>query len=128
MRKLILTAAALVSAVPALAVAAPASAAPQASGGPVAPLNAPCGTAGPNLQNQRFNDAPAGGAAKQRSGSSTGCTAPGVLQPTDDAIYFCWTGNGNFTWTYLQNIRTGVRGWVRDDLLDGNGSNRFCGF
>lgn len=93
------------------------------------------GTAGPNLENRVEADAPASGAANQRSGSSTGCPAPGVLQPTDDALYFCYTwGNDDFSWTYLRNQRTGVRGWVRDVLLDVNpdgvtrGSLRHCGF
>jgi len=93
----------------------------------VAPQFAPCGTAGSTRISERHNDAPSNGAAKQRSGSSTGCAAVGVLQPTDDALYFCWTReNANFTWTYLQNLRTGVRGWVRDDLLDGNGAPNLC--
>jgi hypothetical protein len=49
----------------------------------------------------RTNDAAFTGAAKQRSGSSTGCVAVGVLQPTDDALDFCFTdGNDGFTWTY----------------------------
>lgn len=98
--------------------------------GVVLPRNAACGTAGPNRQNQVIADAasPSGG-ANQRSGSSTGCPAVGVLQPTDDARYFCWTlGNDGFTWTYAQNQRTGVRGWTRDNLLRNNGSNQNCGF
>ncbi|MFC7615459.1 hypothetical protein ACFQV2_20125 [Actinokineospora soli] len=43
-------------------------------------------------------------------------------------------GNDGYTWTYLRNLRTGVRGWVRDDLLDLNadgqtrGSLSYCGF
>jgi hypothetical protein len=82
------------------------------------PAHAACGTTGPNLDNRRVNDASSPNTANQRTGSSTGCAAPGALQPTDDALYFCWTqGNDGFTWTYLQNLRTGVRGWVRDDLL-----------
>lgn len=80
----------------------------------------------------RTNDAAFTGAANQRSGSSTGCAAVGVLQPTDDALYFCFTcvpsDTCTETWTYHQNIRTGVRGWTRDDLLRGDGSFTFCGF
>jgi hypothetical protein len=91
-------------------------------------MNAPCGTSGPNLQNERVDDAAFQGAANQRSGSSTGCWAPGVLQPTDDALYFCYTGAADGTWTYLRNLRTGVQGWIRDDLLRNNGSSRYCGF
>src|SRR5215475_12518707 len=104
-------AAALASAV---AVAVPAG----ASTGGVGPLYASCGTVGPNLDNHYVYDAPVSGAVNQRSGSSTSCGIPGVLQPTDDAIYYCWTvGNDGYTWTYLKNVRTGVRGWSRDDLL-----------
>jgi hypothetical protein len=45
----------------------------------------------------------------------------GVLQPTDDALYYCYTwANDGFSWTYLRNQRTGVRGWSRDNLLDVN--------
>jgi hypothetical protein len=123
MRKLILTAAASVLALSPLALALPATASPPANTGSVTPLHANCGTAGPNLDGHRVNDAAFTGAANQRSGSSTGCATAGVLQPTDDAIYFCWTvGNDGFTWSYVQNIRTGVRGWTRDNLLRENGA------
>ena len=91
---------------------------------------APCGTGGPNLQNEVIGNAasPSGGAT-QRNGSTINCTAIGVLQPTDDARYFCWTtAPSGHTWTYLRNVRTGVLGWTRDDLLRQNGSNRWCGF
>lgn len=119
-----------------MVLAAPASAAPKPEPNAVGPLYAPCGTVGPNLENRVEADAPASGAANQRSGSSTGCPAPGALQPTDDALYFCYTWDNNLTysWTYLRNQRTGVRGWVRDDLLDLNvdgfsrGSIKNCGF
>ncbi len=121
-----------------MVLAAPASADPKPVPGTVGPFHAPCGTAGPNLENRVDADAPASGAVNQRNGtravSSTDCVIVGVLQPTDDALYFCFTvGNDGFTWTYLRNQRTGVRGWSRDDLLDLNpdgtrGSIRFCGF
>jgi len=91
---------------------------------------APCGTGGPNLQNEVIGNAasPSGG-AKQHNGSTINCTAIGVLQPTDDARYFCWTmAPSGHTWTFLRNVRTGVLGWTRDDLLRQNGSNRWCGF
>jgi hypothetical protein len=136
MRKTILVMAAAAFITSGVALAAPASAAPKTdpSGG-AGPRHASCGTPGPNLENRVEADAPASGAANQRSGSSTGCGAPGALQPTDDALYFCYTfANDDFTWTYLQNQRTGVRGWVRDVLLDLNadgvtrGSLRYCGF
>lgn len=94
---------------------------------------AACGRTGPNLQNQIIANASSPNAVQQRSGSSTSCVAVGALQPTDDARYFCWTwGHDGHTWTYLQSIRTGVRGWVRDDnlrIVGGvHGSNRQCGF
>lgn len=118
-----------------LLMTAPASAGPKTDPGSVGPMHAACGTAGPLLENRVEADAPAGGAANQRSGSSTGCSAPGALQPTDDALYYCYTfGNDDYSWTYLRNQRTGVRGWVRDTLLDVNadgvtrGSIRYCGF
>lgn len=97
----------------------------------ITPDAAACGKAGNTSTSVRTNDAAFTGAANQRSGSSTGCVAVGVLQPTDDALYFCFTcadANCTATWTYNQNIRTGVRGWTRDDLLRGDGSFTFCGF
>jgi hypothetical protein len=33
-----------------------------------------------------------------------------------------------YTWTYLLNVRTQKRGWVRDDLLKYRGSSQPCGF
>lgn len=98
----------------------------------ITPDSAACGRAGNTSSSTRTNDAAFTGAANQRSGSSTGCAAVGVLQPTDDALYFCFTcvpsDTCTATWTYNQNIRTGVRGWTRDDLLRGDGSFTFCGF
>jgi hypothetical protein len=132
MRKTVLVMAAAAFAVTGMSVAGSASAAPKTDAGP---FHAACGTAGPNRENRVEADAPASGTANQRSGSSTSCDAPGALQPTDDALYFCYTrGNDGATWTYLRNQRTGVRGWVRDDLLDLNadgvsrGSNSWCQF
>lgn len=99
------------------------------------PHAAACGTAGPTSTSLRVNDVAPGGAARQRSGSSTSCSAPGELQPTDDALYYCFTfGNDGFTWTYNENLRTTVRGWTRDDLLKPppgatiGGATNFCGF
>jgi len=91
--------------------------------------HAGCGTKGPTNFSERNDDAPANGAANQRSGSSTSCAALGVLQPTDDALYYCYTfANDGFTWTYNKNLRTGVSGWTRDDLLDDSGSFHPCPF
>lgn len=138
MRKTILVTAAAAFAVAGISLAAPASAAPKTDPGGVSPMHAPCGTPGPNLENRVEADAPASGAVNQRSGtiaaSPTNCPIVGVLQPTDDALYFCYTwGLDDFSWTYLRNQRTGVRGWSRDNLLDLNadgvtrGSLSYCG-
>jgi hypothetical protein len=100
----------------------------------ISPQSAACGRAGSTSTSERVNDAAFTGAANQRSGSSTGCVALGALQPTDDALYFCFTSASDGTWTYNQNIRTGVRGWTRDDLLRPppgatvGGARNFCGF
>lgn len=96
--------------------------------GVITPLNAACGSPPPgNLENRLVADAAFTGTARQRTGSSTSCTASGALQPSDDAIYFCFTfGNDGFSWTYLENVRTTVRGWTRDDLLRDNGSRCQC--
>jgi hypothetical protein len=95
------------------------------------PEFAACGKAGNTSTSRRVDDAAFTGAANQRSGSSTSCVALGVLQPTDDALYYCFTcvdAGCTESWTYNQNLRTGVRGWTRDDLLRGDGSFTSCGF
>jgi hypothetical protein len=106
-----------------------ANAAPNNGPDSVTPLHAPCGTGAPTNHVQRMDDAAITGVTNQRNGSSISCTAVGALQPTDDAYYYCYTDaeDGN-TWTYLKNRRTGVKGWVRDDLLRNNGSLWHCGF
>jgi hypothetical protein len=85
----------------------------------ITPEFAACGRSGVTLLPPDFViNAAFMGPANQRSGSSTSCSVRGVLQPTDDALYFCWTrGNDGFTWTYNLDLNTGVRGWTRDDLL-----------
>jgi len=99
--------------------------------GVVQPDAASCGRTGPTGSSTTTVDAlaPGNSAAKIRSGSSTGCTPLGQLNPGDDATYFCFTAAGSFTWTFLQDlVRGGKRGWVRDDLLRDDGSFTFCGF
>jgi hypothetical protein len=138
MKKTLVAVSAAAFAMSGIVLATPASAAPKTDPGGISPMHAPCGTAGPNLENRVELDAPLSGAVNQRNGtvsaSPTNCTIVGQLQPTDDARYFCFTlANDGFTWTYLQNQRTGVRGWSRDDLLDVNpdgtqGSVFYCGF
>lgn len=123
MRKRILIAASMF-AVPVLAlvVALPAIATDKADSAASA-RHAPCGTNGPNRQNARVNDAALVSGARQRTGSSTACTGRGALQLGDDAVYYCYTVGSDFlTWTFLRNLRTGVVGWTRDDLLKGSGT------
>jgi len=98
--------------------------------GDLKPNAAACGRNGPTTSAVRTNDALAPGvdAAKIRTGSSTGCTAVGQLNPGEDANYFCFTVAGSFTWTFLQDIQSGRRGWTRDDLLRNFGSFNPCGF
>jgi hypothetical protein len=118
------------AAVVGLSLAAPTgSAFAAASASDIGPLFASCGTTVPDLDTGHENVVdPARTAANQRSGSSTSCAILGVLQTSDNADYYCWTSsNDGFTWTYLRNIRTGVRGWVRDDLLKDGGSFVWCG-
>lgn len=96
-------------------------------------LAAACGKAGPNLENRTVADAASPNYALQRSGSSTSCTSLGQLNPADDAVYYCYTSAGGYTWTYLRSLRSGIKGWVRDDLLRLNpsgsrGSVKGCGF
>jgi hypothetical protein len=98
-------------------------------GAEAAPRHAVCGQVGPNLENFLSLDSSAPLALNQRTGSSTGCPIVGSLIPSDDNIYFCFTfGNDGFTWTYLRNLATNVRGWVRDDGLRDFGSFVHCGF
>jgi hypothetical protein len=97
----------------------------------IQPDAAACGQNGPTGSSTVVADALAAGvdAAKIRTGSSTGCTAVGQLNPGDDARYFCFTSAGSFTWTFLQDLAPmGKRGWTRDDLLKGFGSFTPCGF
>ena len=95
--------------------------------GGVSPANAACGTGATNRQNRLVADAAVSGGARQRSGSSTGCATLGVLQPSDDAVYFCFTsGTDGFRWTYLRNVRTGVLGWSRADTLKDGGATIIC--
>ena len=42
------------------------------------------------------------------------------------AQYLCYTPGDGGTWTFLRNASTGEQGWVRDDLLAGDGSQVPC--
>jgi len=71
---------------------------------------------------------------KIHTGSDIDCTAIGLLSAGDLADYYCYTVNqsSGYTWTYLRDVATGKKGWVRDDtlpLFNGTrGSYAYCGF
>jgi len=71
---------------------------------------------------------------KIHTGSDINCTAIGLLSAGDHANYWCYTINqgSGLTWTYLKDVTTGKKGWVRDDtlpLVNGtHGSYAYCGF
>jgi hypothetical protein len=91
----------------------------------VAPASAACGASGSTTTTSTGH---ATTAAQIRNGSSTSCPAVGAAQPSDVLDYRCWTSAGSFTWTFLKDTRTGKIGWIRDDLLSGDGALAFCGF
>ena len=65
--------------------------------------------------------------ARIRTGSSTSCTAVGSIEPSHRLDYYCYTnGDDGYTWTYLRDVTTGKRGWVRDHLLPNYGSGYHC--
>jgi hypothetical protein len=94
----------------------------------VAPLNASCGTAGKtsDYTTGHTND----NYANIRTGSNTSCASVGQAQASHTLYYYCYTSqsNGDYTWTYVRDVNTGKRGWIRDDLLSGYGSGDWCGF
>ena len=104
----------------------------------ITPDAASCGRPGNTATSVRVNDAAFTGSARQRTGTSTSCAAPGQLEPSDDVLYYCVTCTSDCSdvgsWTYNKNLRTGVSGWTRNDLLRPepggtlNGSSRNCGF
>jgi hypothetical protein len=108
-----------------LAGAAGTAVATPSSGAHVAPANAGCGVSGSTATTRTGH---ALTAAQIRNGSSTSCPAVGAAQPGDVLDYRCFTHAGSFTWTFLKDTRTGVVGWVRDDLLSGDGALFNCGF
>ncbi len=89
--------------------------------------NAACGT---NVSDRDSRSILTGAdQARIRSGSSTGCTPLGVSYSSQRLNYYCYTvGNDGYTWTYLRNESTGIKGWSRDTNLPNNGSLVYCGF
>lgn len=61
-----------------------------------------------------------------RSGPSNSCIQTGQGLHDQLAQYLCYTPGEGGTWTFLRNTSTGEQGWVRDDLLAGDGSQVPC--
>lgn len=61
-----------------------------------------------------------------RSGPSDSCIQTGQGTHDQLAQYLCYTPGEGGTWTFLRNASTGEQGWVRDDLLAGDGSQVPC--
>ncbi|ADJ45453.1 hypothetical protein AMES_3629 [Amycolatopsis mediterranei S699] len=125
MRKFTIAAATVALGLSGVAMAGTAVAAPTGAAGTVTPNSAACGHNGPNNDP---NTGHATTAANIRNGSSTSCPAVGAAQPGDVLDYYCYTSAGSYTWTFVRDTRTGTIGWIRDDLLSGNGSYYYCGF
>jgi hypothetical protein len=66
------------------------------------------------------------GTTTLRDGPSNGCIETGEGLHDQRAQYFCYLPGDGGTWTLLRNVSTGEQGWVRDDLLPGDGSNVPC--
>lgn len=142
-RLLAVLAAALMAVVGAVVFTAPASAAPvgatpassapdgsipggSASDGPVLTPNL-CGDIFHRRLDNHTGHFFLGTGVNIRTGPSTSCTSLGQGQPSHSVTYWCWTGpSGGFTWSFLIDNTTSVAGWVRDDLLAGNGSQFHC--
>jgi hypothetical protein len=90
---------------------------------------APCGTTVNDKDGSAWPKAVTS-AAKIRTGSDINCTAVGSLLEGQRADYHCYSVDlsTGLSWTYLRDVATGKTGWVRDDLLPGNGSHVYCGF
>ncbi|HEX4100729.1 MAG TPA: hypothetical protein VHY21_09335 [Pseudonocardiaceae bacterium] len=61
-----------------------------------------------------------------RDGPSNSCIQTGEGLHDQRAQYYCYLPGDGGTWTLLRNTSTGAQGWVRDDLLPGDGSNVPC--
>jgi hypothetical protein len=59
-----------------------------------------------------------------RSGPDYGCPVVGQANQYDPVEYYCGYGG----WTYLNDLYTGVTGWMVDEALHAPGGKVFCGF
>lgn len=119
---------ALAAAIVTLATAAPASA--QAPPSPMAPevggsTVVACGVSYPAKDLSGWTNFPAN-TVTLRSGPSNSCIQTGQGTHDQLAQYLCYTAGDGGMWTFLRNVSTGDQGWVRDDLLEGGGSQVPC--
>lgn len=119
----------LVAAVATLAIAAPATAQeptppPKSPGGGASTIIA-CGISYADKDFSGWMTFPAT-IVTLRSGPSNSCIQTGQGTPDQLADYLCYVPGDGGTWTFLRNVSTGAQGWVRDDLLPGNGSQVPC--
>lgn len=119
----------LTAATAVLTMAVPASAqaptAPSKNPGVGAATRIACGISYPAKDQRNFHQFPAT-TVTLRSGPSNSCIQTGQGLPDQLAQYLCYTPGDGGTWTFLRNVSTGEQGWVRDDLLAGNGSQVPC--
>lgn len=80
-----------------------------------------CGISYPAKDHSGFHTFPAT-TVTLRSGPSNSCIQTGQGMPDQLAQYLCYTPGDGGTWTLLRNVSTAEQGWVRDDLLAGDGS------
>lgn len=127
--KLGLTAAAVASSV---AVVSPASAAPArdasaAFGGHVgtsACLSAPTS---PRNRDSTVGSVRSGKVGTIRRGPYAECDPLGVAYPGARLDYWCYVYNEyGLGWTFVEATTVGIRGWVYDDNLTGQGSDLPC--
>jgi hypothetical protein len=61
-----------------------------------------------------------------RSGPNIACPLNGNSLRGDPAAYWCWVSSEGITWSFVVDLRNGVRGWVPDSHLSGNGAANHC--
>jgi hypothetical protein len=119
----------LSAAMAALAMAMPANAQaptpPSKSPGTGASSSVSCALSYPDKDNRGWVNFPAD-TVTLRSGPSNSCIQTGQGLHDQRAQYFCYLSGDGGTWTLLRNVSTGEQGWVRDDLLPGDGSDVPC--
>jgi hypothetical protein len=106
---------------------ATAQAAPPKPHHAVAPMHASCLDPVPPNYDTVIGHA-LGGNVALRTGTGTNCAVVGQAQMGDDLDYYCYLpGPDGHSWTYVKDLTTGRSGWIRNDLLSGNGSHVGCG-